>query len=70
MDAKNDLNVYTTAKEPSGCGGGSQANVPCCGTSTNVGEKDKASLKGIDFNEWAGMSSSLSPSLSSFLDRH
>lgn len=58
VDAKNDLNVYFTAKEPGGCGGGdSKANVPCCGTSATISEKSKAAedLKNVDFNEWAGM---------------
>ncbi|PGH36485.1 hypothetical protein GX50_00672 [[Emmonsia] crescens] len=69
VDAKNDLNIYTSALDnPESASGGCCGEVkkpeptPCCGPSPPKEERGpgifsegfKADFKHIDFNEWAG----------------
>ncbi|OAX83780.1 hypothetical protein ACJ72_01864 [Emergomyces africanus] len=69
VDAKNDLNIYTSAlSDPESASGGCCGEVkkpeptPCCGPSPPKEERGpgifsegfKADFKNVDFNEWAG----------------
>ncbi|PGH13068.1 hypothetical protein AJ79_03905 [Helicocarpus griseus UAMH5409] len=67
VDAKNDLNIYTTALSnpeaaSGGCCGEVKKPASCCGPtspkeergSAIYSESNKADFKNVDFNEWAG----------------
>ncbi|EEQ35426.1 SAM-dependent methyltransferase UbiE/COQ5 family protein [Microsporum canis CBS 113480] len=59
VDAKSDLNVYTTAKEVGqnngGCG--TQSKPGCCSGGIPSRELE-SDVKDVDFNEWAGVTGS------------